>query len=167
MSHPMGQGASISGRTADPPPASSPQVRAVMRANRRRDTGPELALRRGLHARGLRYRVDVPLPFDRRRRADIVFPRLRVAVYVDGCFWHGCPDHGPTPRSNTDFWLAKIARNRARDADTDVRLEAEGWTVLRYWEHDCTGSRLEVAIEDVVSRLTDRSTGSAAGRRTG
>jgi DNA mismatch endonuclease (patch repair protein) len=107
-----------------------------MRANRGRDTGPELAVRRLLHARGLRYRVDHPLPFDRRRRADIVFTRPKVAVFIDGCFWHGCPDHGTTPRTNSAFWSAKIARNRTRDADTDRRLVALGWRSLRVWEHE-------------------------------
>ena len=107
-----------------------------MRANRGRDTGPELAVRRALHARGLRYRVDHPLPFDRRRRADIAFTRARVAVFIDGCFWHGCPEHGATPRTNTEFWRAKIERNRARDRDTTERLEAMGWIVLRFWEHE-------------------------------
>lgn len=107
-----------------------------MRANRGRDTGPELALRRILHAQGLRYRVDYPLPFDRRRRADVAFTRARVAVFVDGCFWHGCPVHGTTPRTNTAFWADKIARNRSRDDDTTSRLHAAGWSVLRFWEHE-------------------------------
>ena len=117
-----------------------------MRANRGRDTAPEIALRRALHARGLRYRVDHPLPFDRRRRADVAFTRARVAVFVDGCFWHGCPDHGAIPRTNSEFWAAKITRNRARDDDTNERLEAMGWRVLRFWEH----AALEVAVEAVI-----------------
>lgn len=107
-----------------------------MRANRGRDTGPEMAVRRALHARGLRYRVDHPLPFDRRRRADIVFTRAKVAVFIDGCFWHGCPEHGTTPRTNTAFWADKIVTNRVRDADTTARLEGLGWIVLRFWEHE-------------------------------
>jgi len=128
-----------------------------MQANRGRDTGPELALRRMLHARGLRYRVDHALPFDRRRRADIVFTRARVAVFVDGCFWHGCPEHGTTPRTNSTFWAAKIARNRARDADTDARLAEAGWTVLRFWEHedveDCVGRVMSVtSVSSSLSR---------------
>lgn len=118
------------------PVASSEAARATMRANRGRDTGPELAVRRALHRMGLRYRVDHPLPFDRRRRADIAFTRARVAVFIDGCFWHGCPDHGTTPRTNTRFWSQKIARNRERDLDTTERLEAEGWVALRFWEHE-------------------------------
>jgi DNA mismatch endonuclease (patch repair protein) len=85
---------------------------------------------------GLRYRVDHPLPFDRRRRADIAFTRAKVAVFIDGCFWHGCPEHGTTPRTNSGFWAEKIARNSARDADTTHRLSADGWSVMRFWEHE-------------------------------
>lgn len=121
-----------------------------MRANRGRDTGPELAVRRALHARGLRYRVDHPLPFDRRRRADVAFTRAKVAVFIDGCFWHGCPEHGITPRTNTEFWRAKIARNRARDVDTTVRLEAMGWAVLRFWEHHPTADAVEAVVRAVT-----------------
>lgn len=127
-----------------------------MRANRRRDTGPELALCRTLHARGLRYRVDHPLPFDRRRRADVVFPRARVAVFVDGCFWHGCPEHGTMPKANRAFWRDKIARNRARDADTDRRLADLGWTVLRFWEHEDV-ERAADAVEATMRPGWDRS----------
>jgi DNA mismatch endonuclease (patch repair protein) len=109
-----------------------------MRANRRRDTKPELAIRSAVHRMGLRYRVDVaPLP-DRRRRADIVFPRQRVAVYVDGCFWHGCPEHGLVPRAHRDYWLEKIGRNRERDAETDAALREAGWMVVRVWEHEAS-----------------------------
>jgi len=126
-----------------------------MVANRRRDTGPEMALRRALHARGLRYRVDHPLPFDRRRRADVVFPRARVAVFVDGCFWHGCPEHGTMPKANRAFWREKIARNRARDADTDRRLVELGWTVLRFWEHEDV-ERAADAVEAAVRADPDR-----------
>lgn len=106
-----------------------------MVANRRRDTRPELGLRALLHARGLRYRVDYRLPFDRRRRADVVFTRLQLAVFVDGCFWHGCPTHYVPPRANESYWRAKVARNRERDVETTLRLESEGWAVVRVWEH--------------------------------
>ncbi|MGH3866778.1 MAG: very short patch repair endonuclease [Pseudonocardiaceae bacterium] len=117
--------------------ATTPGIRSRMQLQRTRDTAPELALRRLLHARGLRYRVDrAPLP-GLRRRADIVFGPARVAVYVDGCFWHGCPEHGnPRPAANGWYWPAKIAANKARDADTDQRLRAAGWIVIRTWEHD-------------------------------
>jgi DNA mismatch endonuclease (patch repair protein) len=127
-----------------------------MRANRGRDTGPEMAVRRALHARGLRYRVDHPLPFDRRRRADIAFTRAKVAVFVDGCFWHGCPDHGSTPRTNSAFWSAKIGRNRSRDADTTERLESLGWSVLRFWEHEEPIRSAEVVALTVARRLSAR-----------
>lgn len=126
------------------PIASSDAVRATMRANRGRDTGPELAVRRALHARGLRYRVHHPLPFNRRRRADIAFTRAKVAVFIDGCFWHGCPEHGTIPRRNSPYWSVKITTNRQRDADTTRRLEEDGWAVLRFWEHE--------AVDDVVAR---------------
>lgn len=100
-----------------------------------RDTAPEMALRRILHAMGLRCRVDrAPLP-GFRRRADLVFGPAKVAVVVDGCFWHGSPEHGTTARANADYWGPKIQRNRDRDADTDARLAEAGWTVVRVWEH--------------------------------
>lgn len=107
-----------------------------MQGNRRRDTQPELAVRGLLHAAGLRYRVDArPLP-ELNRRADILFIRPRVAVFIDGCFWHGCPEHHTVPRSNVTYWAEKVMRNRERDADTDRLLKAAGWTVIRAWEHE-------------------------------
>lgn len=106
-----------------------------MQATRGRDTAPELALRRELHRRGLRYRVDLALPELPRRRMDIVFTRARLVVLVDGCFWHGCPEHASTAKANADFWAAKIHANQRRDTDTDQRLTAAGWTVVRIWEH--------------------------------
>ncbi|MCX4519995.1 very short patch repair endonuclease [Streptomyces anulatus] len=116
--------------------ASSRAVRANMQANRGRDTGPELALRSLLYAAGLRYRVNTrPLP-ELRRTADVVFPRERVAVFVDGCFWHGCPEHSRPAKANARAWSAKIEGNRARDAETNALLRSAEWTVLRVWEHD-------------------------------
>lgn len=116
--------------------ASSAASRNVMRANRGRDTTPELAVRRRLHAAGLRYRVSVrPEPL-LRRTADIVFPRQKVAVFIDGCYWHACPEHRTVARSNADYWSDKLHRNVARDADTNARLEDAGWRVLRFWEHE-------------------------------
>lgn len=108
-----------------------------MQAIRSRDTAPELAVRRRLHRGGLRYRVAVePIP-GLRRKADVVFTRKRVAVFVDGCFWHGCPEHGRKAFTyNAGYWPTKIATNVARDRDTDERLRAAGWTVLRFWEHE-------------------------------
>jgi len=113
----------------------APATRRTMQANRGRDTGPELALRSILHARGLRFRVNQPLPFDRRRRADLTFTRAGLYVFVDGCFWHGCPEHFVEPKTRVDFWLDKIRRNRERDEDTRQQLERAGATVLRFWEH--------------------------------
>ena len=102
----------------------------------RRDTKPELAVRRAAWRRGLRYRVDVaPLP-KMRRRADMVFTKAKVAVYIDGCFWHSCPEHATTPKANRDWWIEKLAANVRRDRDTDERLQAAGWTVVRIWEHE-------------------------------
>lgn len=116
--------------------ASSSAARRVMRGNRRRDTSPELAVRRLVHAMGLRYRVDVqPLP-SLRRRADLVFSRRRLAVFIDGCYWHGCDRHFVPPRTNATYWAAKVAANAARDRDTDATLRAAGWRVFRFWEHE-------------------------------
>lgn len=117
------------------PGSTSAQVSTRMSVARRRDTAPEVALRRALFARGLRYRVAYPVPGQRRRTIDVAFTRAKVAVFVDGCFWHGCPEHGTKPRSNSGWWQEKLAANAARDADTDRVLDALGWTVVRIWEH--------------------------------
>ena len=115
---------------------TDPQRSARMSRQRSKDTGPEMALRRALFARGLRYYVHRrPLP-DFRRTADVVFPRQRIAVFLDGCFWHGCPQHGNTPQPNSWYWPEKIARNQARDAGTNNALQAAGWRVVRVWEHE-------------------------------
>ncbi|WP_100365085.1 DNA mismatch endonuclease Vsr [Diaminobutyricimonas aerilata] len=131
-----------------------------MRSNRGRDTKPELAIRRLLHAAGYRYRVDTaPIP-GMRRRADIVFTRRRIAVFIDGCFWHGCPQHYTAPKTNADFWARKVEANRARDSDTDRTLRAAGWTVLRVWEHESPAemfAAVRSAMEDTTGSGTDRS----------
>lgn len=106
-----------------------------MQNQKRRDTSPEIELRSALHRQGLRFRIEHLLPA-MRRRADIVFPRQRVAVFVDGCFWHGCPEHRTAPKANADWWRAKIESNVTRDRDTDARLAAAGWLSLRVWEHE-------------------------------
>jgi DNA mismatch endonuclease (patch repair protein) len=116
--------------------ASSPGRRRIMQANRSRDTAPELAIRRLLHRAGLRYRVDDRPLKDVRRRADIVFRPAKVAVFIDGCFWHGCPDHGNQPSTNTEYWGPKLARNVERDRETDGLLKAAGWLSIRVWEHE-------------------------------
>ncbi len=107
-----------------------------MVANRRRDTQPELKVRRILHARGLRYQVDSRPSASVRSRADIVFTRRRIAVFIDGCFWHSCPLHATQPVTNSDYWAPKLARNAMRDQAVTQALKAEGWTVLRFWEHE-------------------------------
>lgn len=108
-----------------------------MQAQRARDTAPEIALRKALHALGLRYRVDRAPLRGLRRRADVVFGPSKVAVFVDGCFWHSCPEHFPSQvRTNQAYWGPKLERNRLRDADTDARLSDAGWMVIRAWEHE-------------------------------
>jgi DNA mismatch endonuclease (patch repair protein) len=116
--------------------ASSPEARARMQSNKSRDTKPELALRSAVHALGLRYRVDARPLKTLRRRADLVFPRAKVAVFLDGCFWHGCPVHHTVAAANASFWAEKVSTNRARDSDTDAKLAEAGWVSVRVWEHE-------------------------------
>jgi DNA mismatch endonuclease, patch repair protein len=120
-----------------------------MRRTRQHGTSAERAVRSELHRRGLRFRIQRPLEFDRRRKADIVFPTERLAIFIDGCFWHSCPDHATRPKANAGFWADKLARNTSRDRDTDRRLKEEGWTVLRIWEH----VPAESAAEMIEARL--------------
>ena len=119
---------------------------------KRRDTSPERILRSLLHAAGLRFRVD-------RRiegiHVDIVFVRAKVAIFVDGCFWHCCPAHGTKPKSNTSYWLPKLEENRNRDRRQTGRLRRCGWKVIRVWEHDCRSP---------TDRLIERITGAIAKR---
>ncbi len=137
---------------ASEPPASSQAIRERMQAQRRRDTSPEMELRRWLHRLGLRYRVDVAPVAGLRRRADIVFPKSRVAVFVDGCFWHGCPEHGTWPKANASWWRQKIEGNRLRDADTTSRLTEAGWVVVRVWEHEDVDSAAQRIVDIIRSR---------------
>lgn len=134
-------------------PAVTPSVRKNMQANRGRDTGPERAIRTHLHELGLRYRVNLPLPFNQRRRADITFTRAGLFVFIDGCFWHGCPQHFVVPKTRRDFWLSKIRANQARDRDTDSHLERMGFISLRIWEHEDPRSAAD-RIETVYRFLT-------------
>ena len=140
-------------------PGAVPSDAAVstrMMRQARRDTAPELALRRALHARGVRYRVDFPIPRMPRRRADIVLTKARIAVFVDGCFWHSCPVHATFPAANAAWWREKLARNVERDRETDLHLIALGWVVLRYWEH----ADMQAAADEVYEtwrRMTRRS----------
>lgn len=145
----------------DPAPAASDAATLRrMQRQARRNTAPELALRRALHARGLRYRVDFRPIAEFRRRSDIVFSRARVAVFIDGCFWHACPEHGACPRTNAEWWREKLRRNVARDRDTDARLAVSGWTVVRVWEHENT----EEAADRVAAAVTGARSGTVPSR---
>lgn len=135
--------------------ASAPGVAKSMRSNRRRDTAPELTIRHMLFARGYRYRVDYAPWSNKRRRADLVFTRQRLAVFIDGCFWHGCPEHGSVPVTHADYWGPKLARNAERDRETRAIAEAEGWRVLRIWEH----VQPDDAVEMIVAALSEGSVG--------
>jgi DNA mismatch endonuclease (patch repair protein) len=131
------------------PFASSVAMHERMSTQRRRDTAPEIAVRRAAHALGLRYFVHRrPMP-GLRREADLVFPRARVAVFVDGCFWHSCPDHGVSPHVNAAYWSSKLARNVARDMETSAVLCAAGWRVVRVWEHEDPRSAAD-RIEHII-----------------
>jgi DNA mismatch endonuclease (patch repair protein) len=103
---------------------------------RQKNTDVEIALRKELYRRGLRYRVEFVILKKPRRIADVAFPGLKIAIFVDGCFWHGCPIHGTWPKQNSEFWRQKIEMNRVRDSDTNARLQEAGWTALRFWQHD-------------------------------
>ncbi|WP_165986230.1 very short patch repair endonuclease [Streptomyces sp. YIM 98790] len=148
-----------------PPPgswASSAARRRNMQAIRARDTKPEWVIRRLLHARGLRYRVAArPLP-ELRRTADVVFRPSRVAVFIDGCYWHGCPEHYVSPRTNPGYWSEKVARNVARDRDTDKRLTEAGWLVLRFWEHESSEECAEIIAAHVLKRRASPGLGKEA-----
>ncbi|WP_281504711.1 very short patch repair endonuclease [Williamsia sp. DF01-3] len=117
------------------PRASSESVRSRMSRQRRKNTAPEVEVRRELHARGVRFRTDVKLERDLRTRADIAWRRLKLAIFIDGCFWHGCPEHATRPAANAEWWAVKLDGNIARDRRTDAILADRGWTVLRFWEH--------------------------------
>ncbi|MEU4209625.1 very short patch repair endonuclease [Streptomyces sp. NPDC026206] len=142
--------------------ASSAARRRNMQAIRSRDTKPEQLIRRLVHAQGLRYRVHArPLP-DLRRTADLVFRPVKVAVFIDGCYWHGCPEHYLAPRINAGYWSDKVARNMARDRDTDERLTAAGWLVLRFWEHEPSDACTLKIVNTVQSRRTDLGSQSSS-----
>ncbi len=123
-----------------------------MQAQRRAHTNCELAVRRRLHALGMRYRVDMRPEQVIRRKADIVFTRRRIAVFIDGCFWHGCPAHWRPPRTNTEWWTAKIRTTQERDLQTTQMLAERGWVVLRFWEHDSP----DEVVAAICAALTDR-----------
>jgi DNA mismatch endonuclease (patch repair protein) len=135
----------------DIPFPSSNAISVQMSRQARTGTQPELRLRRELHQRGLRFRVHYAfdLPGLRRRRCDVAFTRRHVAVFIDGCFWHACPSHATSPRSNAAWWSEKLAKNVARDLDTTARLEAAGWAVVRIWEHEDPRAAADV-VEAIV-----------------
>lgn len=129
------------------PPASSAATRRVMQGNARAETSPERYLRSALHGQGLRFRKNFsPVP-GMRCRVDVVFTAARLAVFVDGCFWHSCPAHGNAPRTNGDWWRRKLAANVERDHRNTAQLTEAGWTVLRLWEHE--------PVPTMVDRVTD------------
>lgn len=118
------------------PKPSSLAAHNRMVAQRQRDTEAELHVRRILFRKGMRYRVDYPVLHKPLRRADIAFMGVKVAVFIDGCFWHGCPVHGTRAKANAAFWDDKISTNQKRDKDTNNRLKEQGWSVIRIWEHE-------------------------------
>jgi len=130
-------------------------VRRRMQRTSRKDNPLERSIRSQLHARGLRYRIHYPIPGMKRTTCDFAFPGLKIAVFLDGCFWHGCEVHPPSVKKNTEFWLAKIERNRARDVRATAHLTELGWTVLRFWEHEQTDA-IVTRIASVVETRRDR-----------
>jgi DNA mismatch endonuclease, patch repair protein len=135
-----------------PDRAANEGVRKSMRSNKGRDTRPELALRRAVHALGLRYRVSVRPLKAVRRTADLVFTRAKVAVFLDGCFWHGCPEHHTKAATNADFWAEKVHRTRERDRETDRLLTEAGWKVIRIWEHEDPQQAARTVAAEVMAR---------------
>lgn len=135
--------------------ASAEGVRRSMQSNKGRDTKPELALRQAVHAMGLRYRVSArPIP-KVRRTADLVFTRARLAVFLDGCFWHGCPQHHTVAKTNADYWATKVDTNRRRDRQTDELLAEAGWAVLRIWEHEDPSEAARRVRDSYLHRLAE------------
>lgn len=143
------------------PDPLDPAVSHRMQRNPRRDTRPELAVRRMLHARGLRFWVDRPIRLDTLTvRPDVTFPRWQVAVFIDGCFWHGCPQHGNIPLRNLDYWVPKLQRNAARDQRIDTELSHADWRVVRAWEHDSPGLVADRVVAELHSAQRERDAAS-------
>lgn len=143
--------------TTYPTPAN-PAVSKRMRANRRRDTGPEIAIRSALHQAGMRFFVDRPVRLaDRTVRPDVVFPRSRVAVFVDGCFWHACPLHGSKPRHNSEYWEQKLQLNVTRDQLVDQALADADWLGMRFWEHEDPQHVAQQVVTAVDTRLATQA----------
>lgn len=129
-------------------------TRNVMRANKRSNTQPELRIRKLVHAVGLRYRIDTKPEKDLNRRADIVFRQAKVAVFIHGCFWHGCPRHFKSPKTNKRFWETKIERNIQRDKETRNILRKRGWRVIEIWEHQSSESGARSIVRVVDERIS-------------
>ena len=129
---------------------SSPDASHRMAKVRQKGTGAELALRQEVHRFGLRYRIDYEVLSKPRRKADMAFPSRKIAIFVDGCFWHGCPEHATWPKQNADFWREKIEANRRRDLDTSDRLRSLGWTVLRFWSHESPNQAARTIVRAVA-----------------
>lgn len=144
---------------------SSPETSRRMAKVRQKGTDAETALRRELYRRGLRYRVDYEVMKKPRRMADVAFLSLKIAIFVDGCFWHGCPEHATWPKQNAEFWRQKIEANRLRDADTNSRLLENGWTVLRFWEHESPIEATDTVARAVAIAKTKRCTSSAGAHK--
>jgi DNA mismatch endonuclease, patch repair protein len=142
-------------RSPKTPAPSSPEARARMKSVRQSGTAAEQRLSSELRALGLRFLTDVQPVRTIRRRGDFVFKKVRLVVFVDGCFWHSCPVHATSPKANADWWSRKLAANVARDRDTDRVLRREGWTVVRVWEHEDMGSRAR-RIKRMIDRRLDR-----------
>ena len=144
-------GKKIKKKISNPKPSSEAALKR-MKAAKPRDTAPEKALRSALHKIGLRFRIDVKPIKELNRKADIIFRPTKVAVFVDGCFWHGCPIHGTQARENAEFWALKIKQNQERDKDTVIQLEAAGWKVIRVWEHEDPEEAAQEIYNIVVKR---------------
>lgn len=158
----MSPGVKRTGRGGLPyPEPTTGRISAAMRGNRRTDTRPELRLRSELHRRGLRFRKNVSVDLGgARAQVDVVFPKEALAVFVDGCYWHGCPTHGKRPQGNSRYWAWKIEKNRLRDQRVTVTLEGRGWTVMRFWEH----TPPEEAADEVVAQRTTLRRGVSPSR---
>lgn len=146
-------------------PSSSDASRRMAKV-RQKGTDAEMALRQEMYRIGLRYRIDYEVLKKPRRVADVAFPGRKIAVFVDGCFWHGCPEHATWPKRNAEFWRQKIEANRQRDADTNTRLRAIGWTVLRFWSHESPAKAAAMVARAVANADTKpRATTSGANEK--
>lgn len=127
----------------------------IMSKIRYKDTKPEITFRHLLYNNGYRYRVNYG-----SEKIDIAFPRFRIAIFIDGCFWHGCPKHSHIPKSNRDYWLPKLRRNILRAKEKDLRLYDNGWVIFHIWEHELINTReinLDYHYQNILSKLSKKS----------